>query len=396
MGKVYEGFNKKDLVTEKTEIKNGSLPKLETAVKTTPAEKATKPTVVAPFVNKKNASHKPKIAMFIDVENVGITRENLLEILFYVNGKYNIEMCKLYGYDEESLPGIKEVADDYNLITVGKMQFRPVGRNCVDARLLIDAYDCAIKNANQLDTIFVWCYPCDLANLFEKITDMGIATATIDNPAFDCKNKYVSQAIKLYSKYNFSMDKTYGGVRARRTATRTTAKKAKTETAATATTPKTETTAAQTPEAASAPASQATKPALETLDGAPIPVLPRREIPERSAKPAAPKAAATPAEPAEQLATILQPGESLADVISRRLHIDKPNLDAHPEDSPLEKFESKRDKQSSLDDVSIFDIMKKVGLIDTENTAAEKKYEDTIGDLWYNVHYEKNLLQRIT
>ena len=158
----------------------------------------TKGNAVATPQSRKSSS-KPNIALFIDVDNVGVSRENLLEILFFVSGKYNVDLCKLYGFSEDTLPGIKEIASDYNLVTVGKMKFKTVGQNCLDSRILVDAYECAVKNAKTLDTIFVWCYPCDLAECFEKIIEQGVATATIDNRAFDCKNKFVSQVFKLYS-----------------------------------------------------------------------------------------------------------------------------------------------------------------------------------------------------
>ena len=162
----------------------------------------------------KNSNAKPRIALFIDVDNVGISRENLLEIIFYANGKYQIDQCSLYGFSDETLPGIREIAAEYNVTTIGKMKFKQSGVNCLDSRLLIDAYECALNNHQRIDMVFVWCYPCDLSELFEKMQNLGVNTATIENNAFDCKNRFVSQTFKLYSPYNFTVEQSsYGKIR---------------------------------------------------------------------------------------------------------------------------------------------------------------------------------------
>ena len=163
---------------------------------------------------KKSRNNKPRIALFIDVDNVGISRENLLEIIFYANGKYQIDQCRLYGFSDETLPGIREIAAEYNVTTIGKMKFKKPNFNCLDSRLLIDAYECAINNHQKIDMVFVWCYPCDLSELFEKIQALGVSTSTIENNAFDYKNKFVSQTFKLYSPYSFDVEQsTYGKIR---------------------------------------------------------------------------------------------------------------------------------------------------------------------------------------
>lgn len=162
----------------------------------------------------RNFNNKPRIALFIDVDNVGISRENLMEIIFYANGKYQIDQCRLYGFSDETLPGIREIAAEYNVTTVGKMKFKQNGVNCLDSRLLIDAYECALNNRQKIDMVFLWCYPCDLTELFEKIRALGVNTATIENNAFDCKNKFVSQTFKIYSPYDFTVEQsTYGKIR---------------------------------------------------------------------------------------------------------------------------------------------------------------------------------------
>ncbi len=364
-------------VTKKTTTKSPAKPTAKTATKTV-APKAkrssTSRTKVATPSNKNKA--KPNIALFIDVDNVGVSRENLLEILFFVSGKYNVDLCKLYGFSNDALPGIKEIASDYNLVTVGKMKFKTVGQNCLDSRILVDAYECAVKNAGRLDMIFVWCYPCDLAECFEKIIEQGVATSTIDNRIFDCKNKFVSQVFKLYSAYAFGGDTPmYGQVQNLPTPNlKTTAEpnpvvapesvKAETATA-------TVVSLQSTPLGESAVAETATdtNELADTLDGRPVPVLPRREIVERSHKPT-PNAKENVNKDEMDAAA----GENIVDAISRKLNITRPNL------VQVEQEFEQRKKEKASDTVSLLDMIKKVGIID-DNEGKPKKYEDTIGDL---------------
>lgn len=402
---VYGVMEQKPVAKRTATTKKTATAAPKKTVSAKPKQDNIKPTVVLPTSNKRTDS-RPRVAMFIDVDNANVSRENLLEILFYLGGKYKIEICKLYGYNEEALPGIKEVANDYNLVTVGKTPFAPLGQRYLDARVLVDAYECALKNALSLDTVFVWCFPCDLANVFEKITELGVSTATIDHPAFDCKNKFVSQTIKLYSKYDFSMSEPMFNQIKTATARPEPdlvlddepvepaipapqiselpplpekVPEPQAQPLPTPAAPINE--PAPIPEASAEPQSNLTEQDLETLDGLPIPVLPKREIPERSVKK---PEATTPDVNAEadktptiKPAFAFNPNETLADVISREFKTPEENTTAIPELNP------DGEAAPALDDESIYDIMKKVGLMDN-GEKKEVKYEDTIGDLWYN------------
>lgn len=347
------------------------------AVKKTPTKSKT--AIATPVAKKSNSKTKQSMALFIDVDNVGISRENLLEILFFVNGKYNVELCKLYGFNEETLPGIKEIADDYNLTTVGKMKFKTPGENCLDPRLLIDAYECAVNNANCIDCIFVWCYPCDLGHLFEKIVSLGIATATIDNRAFDCKNKYVSQVFKIYSPYNFALDTPmYGQVQnltPEQVATVALPVEPEPEPQPHEIAPKIEPVETSSlpnpPVENNAPRPTVQVPDdLETLDGKPIPVLPRREVLERHSPQ---QAAAKPAQSAPDA------DEGIVDMISQKLNIFNSEPDLAP--ARMAAYDTNNNPKSTENTVSLIDVMRKAGVLGDIDDNKPKKYEDTIGDL---------------
>lgn len=351
--KVYEGY-------QRTSSKN-TTSKSSATKKTVTSSKQTEKKTPAIMAGKSSVS-KPRLAMFIDVDNVGINRENLLEILFYANGKYQIELCKLYGFSEDTLPGIRDIANEYNMVTVGRMKFKQTNTNCLDSRLLIDAYECALNNHNKIDMIFLWCYPCDLAELFEKIIGLGVNTATIDNSIFDCKNNFVSQTFKLYSPYNFSVGQSYG--------------KVKNEPTDFTPSPNFETGSVAKSASDSISNASSSITQVTNLDDYVPPVLPRRTIVERS------NPNATKTEPITETKAEIESNDkeaeegskSLVEEIARKLNIEMPNENE-------DEIDGTDNKSTAEAEASLFvDMLKKAGLDDL----IEKKplkYEDTIGDL---------------
>lgn len=360
--KVYEGYKRTSTsITETGDSVTDVLPKVRK--NTTPKEPRKRTTA---RVAGKSTVAKPRLAMFIDVDNVGITRENLLEILFFANGKFQIELCKLYGFSDDTLPGIRDFASEYNVITAGKMKFKQPGVNSLDSRLLIDAYECALNNKNKIDLIFVWCYPCDLENLFEKITNLGINTATIDNAIFDCKNKFVSQTFKLYSPYHFTVEQsTYGKVRNEPDSlslnenmeVQPLSNKQTQEIGEESSVPNNNTETVS-----------ANKPVIDE-DVVP-PVLPRRQILERSN----PNSAKLNTEPNTQpsIEETDAQSSSLVEEIARKL-----NLDISTEDNSSAEETEKTPSSSEL----FMDMLKQAGFDDYLEKDQPLKYEDTIGDL---------------
>jgi|GEM_PF-3528110 len=380
--KVYEGY--KRTATNKTAASKATAAKSVSATKKT-ATSPNKTTTKSTRPNAKPAGKtnlaKPRLAMFIDVDNAGISRENLLEVLFYANGKYQIESCKLYGFSEDTLPGIRDIANEYNVVTIGKMKFKQPGTNCVDSRLLVDAYECALNNKNKIDMIFVWCYPCDLENLFEKIVNLGVNTATIANSVFDCKNKFVSQTFKLYSSYDFSFEKSaYGKVRNEPAEIAPNNNIEDIPTTSENEQPTVVEPASATPTTEHTDASQNSKAQLSPFDeGYVPPVLPRRTIVERS-NPNEPKLNAnseTESVPESESETNNEESSaddkptSLVEEIARKLNL---QIDSNDE------LMDETDEQSATENAMFMDMLKQAGFGDQPEEKS-LKYEDTIGDL---------------
>lgn len=361
--KVYEGYKRTSSSTKTATDESVTETLPQTRKTTTPKEPRKRTTA---RLAGKTAIAKPRIAMFIDVDNAGISRENLLEILFFANGKFQIEQCKLYGFSDETLPGIRDFASEYNVTTIGKMKFKQSGVNSLDSRLLIDAYECALNNKNKIDMIFVWCYPCDLENLFEKINNLGINTATIDNNIFDCKNKFVSQTFKLYSPYHFTVEQaTYGKIKNEPTEIEPSQN--------IETTPAPVVKPVVEPEKPSTTDNSSTKttPQPNMIDGVMPPVLPRRQILERS-NPNAPK----PVPEVETQPNVQEAdskSSSLVEEIARKLNLDIPNEDEMSQEDERAKVQSTSDLFMGL--------LKQAGFDDYLPKDKPLKYEDTIGDL---------------
>lgn len=359
--KVYEGYKRTSSVKTAAETSaTETLPR----TRNTAAPKEPKKRTTARMAGK-SATTKPRLAMFIDVDNTGITRENLLEILFFANGKFQIELCKLYGFSDDTLPGIRDFAAEYNVTTIGKMKFKQSGINSLDSRLLVDAYECALNNKNKIDMIFVWCYPCDLENLFEKIVNLGINTATIDNSIFDCKNKFVSQTFKLYSPYHFTVEQsTYGKIKNEPANIEPSTNLESTPVAAVPVSPEpVNTSPAPTTDAETTPVSQS-----NMIDGVVPPVLPRRQVLERS-NPNAPKMAP---EPETQPTVEDSQPSSLVEEIARKLNLDMPTND-NAGSEPVDNAPS----TSEL----FMNMLKQAGFDENFDRNKPLKYEDTIGDL---------------
>ena len=373
--KVYEGYKRtstrtKTSTSNTVEKENLSINDNEVV---TPKKTPSRRTSASAKPAGRSAVAKPRIAMFIDVDNVGISRENLLEILFFANGKYQIDFCKLYGFSEDTLPGIRDIANEYNMVTVGKMKFKQPDTNCLDSRLLIDAYECALNNKNKIDMIFIWCYPCDLAGLFEKIIALGVNTATIDNSIFDCKNTFVSQTFKLYSPYNFTVGQsTYGKVKNEPSNIAPNDNieedsKSNTESVQSVTKPTISTETEINDSHSSQP---------ETIDGVVPPVLPRRTIVERS-MPNSPKPEIDAENNDDE--TNEKP-TSLVEEIARKLNLQFSNEDENESNTSNDDVNNSQEEEQIETSNFIMSMLKKVGL---DNLVTEKplNYEDTIGDL---------------
>lgn len=162
-----------------------------------PAAKATTATKTG-TASKSPAKKKsvgPKIAVFIDIENTGASRDNLLEVFTGLNLRGNVVYGKLYGYEPGT--GIDDIVKDYRLETVGRVH-KAGNDSVVDTRLVIDCM-VAAGNRTKQEYIFVWAGVGDLSSLFAQIKQLKCKTFTLEIPGFEIDSKLVDQKMRLFS-----------------------------------------------------------------------------------------------------------------------------------------------------------------------------------------------------
>ena len=181
-----------------------------------PLSKATAKPAVKPLPKPVIAVAKPKskgdaakpvsksrkgasIAMFIDIDNTNASATNVLEIISILQSYGNFCYGKLYGYTPEKTDSFREIIDENKLETAGRLRFKTDGVSVVDIRLVLESV--ALTQKNRFDSVFVWAGVGELAPLFERLRELDSKTLTVDLPDFDCKNKFIDQAIKLFSPH---------------------------------------------------------------------------------------------------------------------------------------------------------------------------------------------------
>jgi len=180
-----------------------------TVAKTAPA----KPKAAAKKTVKKTATRVPaadsakrakgdSIALFIDLDNTNASVPNVLEIISILRPMGNVVYGKFYGYTDAAAGDFEEIVHEHGFDTAGKLRFKSDKFSVVDTRLLFDAV--SLTEKNKFKTVFVWTGVGELIPLFARLKDLGAKVLTVDLPEFDSKNKFVTQAIRLYSPYTFA------------------------------------------------------------------------------------------------------------------------------------------------------------------------------------------------
>jgi len=141
----------------------------------------------------------PTIAVFIDVDNTNMSRDNFLEVFSLLRNQGVVTYGKLYGYRGGRDIEFDEIIAEYRLETVGMMRYKFGEASCVDPRLVIDSM--AAADSRLYDAIFIWAGVGDMMNVFAHIKQRGRKVITVDLPAFDTTNRFVDTKIKLFSPH---------------------------------------------------------------------------------------------------------------------------------------------------------------------------------------------------
>ena len=153
-----------------------------------------KKSVARPAAKSGNGS---RIALFIDLDNAGVGLINLQEVISILRGEFEITYGKLYGYTDDRAAEFEETVREHKFETAGKLRLKFGNASVIDLRLIMDVINVTEKNA--FDAVFVWAGTGDFIPLFAHLRDHNVKVITADVPTFDCKNKFVTKAITLYS-----------------------------------------------------------------------------------------------------------------------------------------------------------------------------------------------------
>jgi len=176
--------------------------KATVAVKKTGAATVKKATAAGAPAKRKSSKKVtgPTIAVFVDIENANVSRDNLLELFTNLKNKGTVTYGKLYGFRFDKAADFDEVVAEYRLETVGRMRFKHGDDSVVDTRLVVDAIVAA--EGRKFDFVFVWAGVGDLMTLFAHIRQLGCKVMTVDLPVFDTANKFVDSKVKLFSPHS--------------------------------------------------------------------------------------------------------------------------------------------------------------------------------------------------
>jgi len=172
------------------------------AVKPTAKVATPKPPVKAaakPVARSAARTKVETIAVFIDLDNTNASITNIEETLSILKGMGRIAFGKFYGYTDDRVSDFGELVYENKFETAGKLRFKTDGVSVIDTRLFLESIDLCQKN--RYDMVFIWTGVGDLIPLFARLRESGAKTLTIELPEFDHKNKFVDQAIKLYSPH---------------------------------------------------------------------------------------------------------------------------------------------------------------------------------------------------
>lgn len=121
-----------------------------------------------------------KIAMFVDVDNLGLSGRQFKEIFDDVNSAGKIVYGKIYGVIDRKHKEIIDLIVNRGYDMAPPMRVKKRGSKVFDNRILIDVMETVVAN-EKIDTIAVACAPADLVPLFSKLREYGVSIMSLDN-----------------------------------------------------------------------------------------------------------------------------------------------------------------------------------------------------------------------
>ena len=137
-----------------------------------------------------------KIALFIDVDNLGLNTEHYENVLKQLEPMGEIVFGAVYGAGERKHRKIIEHAELNGFVVRRVARTKRRGRKNFDNRIVVDAVDAVLSN-RAIDTVCVLAQPTDMVYLYGYLRNKGMAIIAADNNNDEASRNFVNEFIDL-------------------------------------------------------------------------------------------------------------------------------------------------------------------------------------------------------
>lgn len=137
-----------------------------------------------------------KIALFIDVDNLGLNIDHYETVLDQLGKMGEIVFGAVYGAGERKHRKIIEHAELNGFIVRRVARTKRRGRKNFDNRIVVDAVDAVLSN-RAIDTVCILAQPSDMVYLYGYLRNKGMAIVTADNNPDEASRNFVNEFIDL-------------------------------------------------------------------------------------------------------------------------------------------------------------------------------------------------------
>lgn len=137
-----------------------------------------------------------KIALFIDVDNLGLSVDNYNKVLEQLGTMGEIVFGAVYGAGERKHRKIIEHAELNGFVVRRVARTKRRGRKNFDNRIVVDAVDAVLCN-RAINTVCVLSQPTDMVYLYGYLRNKGMAIVAADNNKDEASRNFVTEFIDL-------------------------------------------------------------------------------------------------------------------------------------------------------------------------------------------------------
>ena len=137
-----------------------------------------------------------KIALFIDVDNLGLNIDHYESVLDQLGKMGEIVFGAVYGAGERKHRKIIEHAELNGFVVRRVARTKRRGRKNFDNRIVVDAVDAVLSN-RAIDTVCILAQPTDMVYLYGYLRNKGMAIVAADNNRDEASRNFVNEFVDL-------------------------------------------------------------------------------------------------------------------------------------------------------------------------------------------------------